>query len=132
MSSRASSAAPSFATDVRSALDAFRRIIQALRQASRETERRVGLSAAQLFALQQLANHAGASVNDLAASTFTHQSSVSLRISVICLHRVVQDRPAAQSCHLFIVRLHPFCTFSVRPAEVSHLDEAFVSFTQNA
>ena len=91
MPARASSAAPSFATDVRSALDAFRRIIQALRHASRETERRVGLSAAQLFALQQLANHAGASVNDLAASTFTHQSSVS-----VVVHRLVSQKLVAK------------------------------------
>ncbi len=66
-----------FAADVRAALDAFRRIVQTLRTSSREAERRVGLSAAQLFALQQLAGMSGASVNDLASRTFTHQSSVS-------------------------------------------------------
>ncbi len=66
------------AADVRGALDAFRRIVQALRTASRDAERRVGLSAAQLFALQQLSTMGGASVNDLASRTFTHQSSVSV------------------------------------------------------
>lgn len=85
----ASSPAPSLAGDLRSALDAFRRIIQALRHASRETERRVGLSAAQLFALQQLANHSGASVNDLAASTFTHQSSVSVVVQRLVSQKLV-------------------------------------------
>src|ERR1700736_4643110 len=64
--------------DVRAALDAFRRIVQMLRMSARDAEERVGLSGAQLFALQQLASMPGASVNDLAARTFTHQISVSL------------------------------------------------------
>jgi DNA-binding MarR family transcriptional regulator len=38
------------------------------------------VSGAQLFALQQLAERPGASINDLAALTFTHQSSVSVVI----------------------------------------------------
>ena len=79
-----------FPEDVRMALDAFRRIIQALRTAARETERHVGLSTAQLFALQQLANHPGASVNELAARTFTHQSSVSVVVQRLVQRRLVQ------------------------------------------
>ena len=79
-----------FPDDVRMALDAFRRIIQALRTAARETERNVGLSTAQLFALQQLANHPGASVNELAAQTFTHQSSVSVVVQRLVQRRLVQ------------------------------------------
>lgn len=58
-------------------LDAFRRVIQALRAGASAGERRTGLSTAQLFALQQIAEAPGASVNDVAARTFTHQSSVS-------------------------------------------------------
>lgn len=38
------------------------------------------LGSAQLFALQQIAEHPDASVNDVAALTFTHQSSVSVVI----------------------------------------------------
>ena len=68
------------APDVRAALDALRRIVQALRVARRGRERGAGLSSAQIFALQQLAEHPSASVNDLAALTFTHQSSVSVVI----------------------------------------------------
>ncbi len=66
--------------DVRTALDALRRIIQALRLAAPAASRRGRLSSAQLFALQQIAEHPGASVNDVAALTFTHQSSVSVVI----------------------------------------------------
>jgi len=64
--------------DVRATLDAFRRIVQVLRTGSGDVERRLGLSSAQLFALQQLAAVPGASINELAARTFTHQSSVSV------------------------------------------------------
>ncbi len=77
------------AADVRGALDAFRRIVQALRTASRDAERRVGLSAAQLFALQQLSTMGGASVNDLASRTFTHQSSVSVVVQRLVARKLV-------------------------------------------
>ncbi len=59
------------------ALDAIRQIVQALRESSRWAERHVGLSGAQLFVLQTLADAPGISINDLAARTHTHQSSVS-------------------------------------------------------
>ena len=67
-------------TEVRDALDALRLIVQALRLGAREGERRAGLSSAQLFALQRIAENPQASINDLAALTFTHQSSVSVVI----------------------------------------------------
>lgn len=88
---RMGSHASSFPHDVRASLDAFRRIVQALRTSSRHVERHVGLSSAQLFALQQLALMPGASVNDLAARTFTHQSSVS-----VVVRRLVEQRLVAK------------------------------------
>jgi DNA-binding MarR family transcriptional regulator len=84
-----------FATEVRGALDAFRRIVQALRSSSRDAERRVGLSAAQLFALQQLAGIPGASINDLAARTFTHQSSVSVVVRRLVERKLVAKTTSA-------------------------------------
>jgi DNA-binding MarR family transcriptional regulator len=65
--------------DVRVALDAFRHIVQALR-VGRAGEDFAGLGSAQLFALQQIAEHPDASINDVAALTCTHQSSVSVVI----------------------------------------------------
>jgi DNA-binding MarR family transcriptional regulator len=62
-------------------LDAIRRIVRALRESSRATERAVGIGAAQLFVLQRLAAAPGLSLNELAARTFTHQSSVSVVVS---------------------------------------------------
>ncbi len=64
--------------DVRAVLDAIRHIVRVLRVSSRAAEKQVGLSAAQLFALQQLRQGRPASVNELAQRTFTHQSSVSV------------------------------------------------------
>jgi DNA-binding MarR family transcriptional regulator len=64
--------------ETQSVLDSIRRIVRALRVASRETERNLGLSSAQLYVLQKLASEHGVSVNELAALTLTHQSSVSV------------------------------------------------------
>ena len=84
-----SHASPASRLDVRLALDAFRAIVQALRTSSRDIERRVGLTSAQLFALQQLALSPGASINDLATRTFTHQSSVSVVVQRLAKRRLV-------------------------------------------
>jgi DNA-binding MarR family transcriptional regulator len=81
--------APGSSDDIRAALDAFRTIVQALRTSSREIEGRLGLTTAQLFALQQLAAVPGASINELAARTFTHQSSVSVVVQRLVKRRLV-------------------------------------------
>jgi MarR family transcriptional regulator, lower aerobic nicotinate degradation pathway regulator len=75
--SRARRRVPASAAGVREALDALRRIVQALRHPP-ATGGRQRLTSAQLFALQRLAEHPGLSLNELAALTFTHQSSVSV------------------------------------------------------
>jgi MarR family transcriptional regulator, lower aerobic nicotinate degradation pathway regulator len=62
---------------VRAVLDCVRRIVRALRESSREAERKVGISGAQLFVLQQLAAGPARSVSELSERTLTHQSSVS-------------------------------------------------------
>lgn len=80
--------------EVRATLDAFRRIVQALRVGS-DGRRVTGVSGAQLFALQQIADHPHASVNDVAARTFTHQSSVSVVIRRLVDARLVAKVPAA-------------------------------------
>jgi DNA-binding MarR family transcriptional regulator len=63
--------------DTGAVLDAVRRIVQALRASSRWAEKALGMSGAQLFVLQKLAESPGVSLNELAARTHTHQSSVS-------------------------------------------------------
>ena len=76
-------------------LDGVRRIVQALRASSRWAERHVGLSGAQLFVLQRLAETPAMSVNELAARTHTHQSSVSVVVSrLVELGLVTRTRSA--------------------------------------
>ena len=58
------------------ALDGIRRILRDLRVSSRAAEQELGLSGAQLFVLQQLAQAPAESLNELANRTRTHQSSV--------------------------------------------------------
>jgi DNA-binding MarR family transcriptional regulator len=71
-------------------MDAIRRIVRALRVSSRDAERRVGLSGAQLFVLQQLALGPAPSLNELAARTLTHQSSVSVVVQRLVSRGLVE------------------------------------------
>src|SRR4029079_3144301 len=50
-------------------------------EAARDAEKTLGLSGAQMFVLQKLADAPGLSLNALAAQTHTHQSSVSTVVS---------------------------------------------------
>jgi DNA-binding MarR family transcriptional regulator len=63
---------------VRVAIDALRRIVQILRASAGAAQHDFGLTGAQLFVLEELGATPGMSVGELAARTFTHQSSVSL------------------------------------------------------
>jgi DNA-binding MarR family transcriptional regulator len=66
-------------------LAGIRRLERGLRLAARDAERATGVSAAQLFCLEKLAEGPASSIADLAARTLTDRSSVS----------VVVDRLAA-------------------------------------
>jgi DNA-binding MarR family transcriptional regulator len=65
-------------SDIQSVLDSIRRIVGVLRVASRAAEKSVGLTGAQLFVLQKLAEEDGLSLGELSRRTRTHQSSVSV------------------------------------------------------
>jgi len=88
-------------------LDAIRRIVQALRESSRDAERRVGLSGAQLFVLHALEESPGLSMNELAARTRTHQSSVSVVVSRLTRDGLVERRTAAGDARRAEIRLSP-------------------------
>lgn len=60
------------------AMNALRAMVRALRVSSRMIESKMGISGAQLFVLQQLADKPAHSLNELADRTATHQSSVSV------------------------------------------------------
>src|SRR5438094_973063 len=59
-------------------MNAIRSVVRALRINTRSIELKMGISLAQLFVLQQLAERPADSLNDLAERTATHQSSVSV------------------------------------------------------
>lgn len=85
-------------------LDALRRIVQALRESSRRAEQRLGISGAQLFVLEKLADAPSQSLNDLAARTFTHQSSVSTVVARLVEQGLVsRQRSAGDSRKLDLV-----------------------------
>lgn len=64
------------AGDVVACVDAVRRLVRALRVTAHETQRRVGVSAAQLFVLAQLAPERELSLSELASRTLTDRTSV--------------------------------------------------------
>src|SRR4051812_42732047 len=77
-------------------LNSIRLIVQDLREASRAAEARFGLSGAQLFVLQTLAGERTMSVNELAARTYTHQSSVSGVVKKLVRRKLVRARRSPQ------------------------------------
>jgi len=62
-------------------MNALRRIVQALRASASHSEAATGLTAAQMLVLKQIHDKRAVSVNELAALTFTHQSTVSEVVS---------------------------------------------------
>jgi DNA-binding MarR family transcriptional regulator len=66
------------ARSVERPMNAIRAIVRAQRINSRLIEQRLGLTLAQVFVLQQLADRPADCLNDLADRTATHQSSVSV------------------------------------------------------
>ncbi len=91
----------------RAVLDSIRRIVRALRESSRNTERSVGLGAAQLFVLQRLAGAPPLSINELADRTLTHQSSVSVVVSRLVRGGLVERTRAAEDGRRVEITLTP-------------------------
>jgi MarR family transcriptional regulator, lower aerobic nicotinate degradation pathway regulator len=62
-------------------MDGVRRLVRLLRSANTESERRTGVTTAQLFVLKHIAQCPDASVSDVAARTLTTQSTASEVVS---------------------------------------------------
>jgi DNA-binding MarR family transcriptional regulator len=88
----------------RRVLDSIRRIVQILRESSREAEKR-GLSGPQLFILRTLAETPGLSLNQLAERTRTHQSSVSVVVARLVEQGLVARSTAAGDARRAELRL---------------------------
>jgi len=92
MGGRRRARSPSASAEVRAVLEAIRHVVRVLRVASRAAEKRVGLSGAQLFVLQVLADKDALSLGELAERTFTHQSSVSVVVGRLVDRGLVRRR----------------------------------------
>lgn len=93
--------------EVTLALDAIRRIVQTLRVSARVAERRLGVSGAQLFVLHSLAEGPAESLNELAARTYTHQSSVSVVVERLVRRRLVSRHQSALDGRRVRIELTP-------------------------
>jgi MarR family transcriptional regulator, lower aerobic nicotinate degradation pathway regulator len=79
---------------VRLVMDSLRRIVRSFQISARAVESRLGISAAQLFVLHQLAEADAASIEELATRTLTHQSSVSVVVTRLAARDLVTRRTA--------------------------------------
>lgn len=77
---------------VRPVLDAIRKVVRTLRLSAQRAQREAGISGAQLFVLQTLAENEGQSVSELAARAATDQSSVSVVVARLVRRRLVARR----------------------------------------
>ena len=102
--------------EVSDVLDNIRRIVRLLRLGSREAERRVGLTGAQLFVLEKLAEAKTLSVNELAERTHTHQSSVSVVAQVLVDKGLIARQRAADDARRLELSLTPQARTLLRKA----------------
>jgi len=77
-STQAASSSDASELAIERSMNAVRSVVRALRINTRAIESKMGISLAQLFVLQQLAERPATSLNELAERTATHQSSVSV------------------------------------------------------
>ena len=89
------------------ALERLRTLISALSHSARAVERSTGITNAQLFLLQQLAEADFLSVNDLAARARTQQSTVSIVIARLVRAGLAAKRRSADDRRIAIVSLTP-------------------------
>lgn len=77
-------------------MDGLRRLVRALRSSNIESERRTGITTAQLFVLKHIAEHPGGSLGDVATRTLTTQSTASEVVARLVARGLVSRKPAAE------------------------------------
>jgi DNA-binding MarR family transcriptional regulator len=91
----------------RRALDHIRTLVSALSHSARAVERSTGVTNAQLFLLQQLADADSLSVNDLAARARTQQSTVSIVVARLVRAGFAAKKKSADDGRIAIISLTP-------------------------
>jgi DNA-binding MarR family transcriptional regulator len=100
-------------------LEDLRRIFQSIRLSARRAERELGVSGAQLFVLQALAERPAESLNDMAERTLTHQSSVSVVVRRLVQRGLVARDRAGDDARRIVLRLTPAGRRLLRRAPVT-------------
>jgi len=93
--------------DLTSVMNSVRILFRGVRLNNVDVERQLGISLAQLFVLEQLAEHTGCSVNDLAALTGTHQSSVSVVVRKLTERGLAEKQTASDDARRVELSLTP-------------------------
>jgi DNA-binding MarR family transcriptional regulator len=86
-------------------LNALRRLVSTLHVTSRQTEKQLGVSTAQLFALQKLRDGRKRSLNELTLLTYTHQSSLSVVVRKLVDKGLVQSSTAPEDSRRLLLGL---------------------------
>lgn len=89
------------------AIRGVRSVVATLSQSARAIETRTGLSNAQLFLLQQLTGAGALSINELAVRARTGQSAVSIVVSRLVRHGLVERQRSAADRRRVTVSLTP-------------------------
>ena len=105
--------------DVAQVFNSLRRLVHALHNASRDTERRLGVPGAQLFVLTQLRATPSISINALAERTMTHQSTVSVVVRRLVRRKLVKKVRSADDARRVELTLTPAGTALLRRAPES-------------
>lgn len=89
----------------KTALESLRRIVRSLRLHDREAERALGISVAQLFVIQLLADNRPRSISELADATLTDMSSVSVVVRRLVERGLVERSASADDARRAEIRL---------------------------
>jgi len=93
--------------DVVTVVDAIRSIVQTLRNSGHETERKLGITNAQLYVLSELRDRPALSINELADRTYTHQSSVSMVVARLVENRLVTRAASSRDGRRLAISITP-------------------------
>ncbi len=91
--------------EVRATLDAIRRLVQGIRSPSRRNETAAGLTAAELFVLHALRDAPAQSLNELAARTYTDQSTASPVVERLRRRNLVRRERSAEDARRVVIAL---------------------------
>ncbi len=104
---------------ITSVVNSLRRVVRAVRAMAQVAQDELGISGAQHFVLQRLAEAPALSLNDLAARTMTHKSSVSVVVRRLVDRDLVRRRRSTADGRGIVLTLTPAGRRAIAGAPVS-------------